>query len=269
MEVGEVKRIESRIDDDIAQAPLICNPKISTTIKSCVRVGWDGGGGEKAKYFSTGFAICTLRGKCILTSYQAIGEEKGEEKSQLIVRSWAGSNYPTKMLSFSKEYDIALLECEPDKASEIELVTLGSKSPKLGEELYFVGFHYNHPDALVLPCHAAGGFEKFIIYAGGFSKGTSGSPILNKNHEVCGIVSVVNRSSRKSFREMEEAIAKLSTTITDIPMVVKSYSDLAKCITVVKENLEKLIAGDSTYITNGVAVEMICEFIINLSGVIK
>ncbi|CAB5087203.1 hypothetical protein D3OALGA1CA_650 [Olavius algarvensis associated proteobacterium Delta 3] len=136
----------------------------------------------------TGFYISSDGG--ILTNYHVVND------SEYIVIKDLSENYlPTLIIDSNEILDIALLSLVLPNGSQVPPLKLSEKKPRVGEKIIVVGhprgLEYTASDGMVSAIR-----EGLVQFTAPISPGSSGSPVLNMNGEVIGIVALFLKESQ-------------------------------------------------------------------------
>lgn len=131
-------------------------------------------------------------------------------KTEIVAIDIRGKEHPMKVVGTQSDGDLCLLYAEDVK---IKAIPIAQTTPRIGEKVYNIAapVGYSFPNMIpILEGYYSGlkpdGFQIFTIPAMG---GSSGSPVVNDNYEVVGmIIQMVNEFNDISISPMRVAIKK-------------------------------------------------------------
>jgi S1-C subfamily serine protease len=142
-----------------------------------------------AKFRATGFMIDAAN-NYIITNAHVVKEAK----NQLVVENIKGEEYKATLVYVNPANDIAVLKVTDEQFKKLPALPYSIKktSAELGEQVYMLGFPKQEIVYGEGYVSARNGYKMDTIYCQlntSANEGTSGSPVINKNGEVIGIIS--------------------------------------------------------------------------------
>ncbi|MFD2286677.1 S1C family serine protease [Pedobacter petrophilus] len=170
--------------------------------------------------------VITAGGIC-LTNYHVIfafAHDKGLDGSgAFMVRLGNGKIYQLKkIIAASKEDDIAILQLDVKPGEQLPYLSIEKETPKIGEDLFMLGnpqdMYYSftrgivsnlYADGVSWPDGSGGSVRDLMAITADFAIGASGSPIINKNGNVIGMVSSTHTiEQNKSGYQLTQMVIK-------------------------------------------------------------
>lgn len=148
-----------------------------------------------AKFRATGFMI-DANNNYIITNAHVIQEAK----NQLVVENNKGDQFTAQSVYVNVKNDIAILKITDERFIKLPSLPYSVKksAAELGEQVYMLGFPKQEIVYNEGYVSARNGYKMDTIYCQlntAANEGTSGSPVLNKNGELVGIVSSMEANS--------------------------------------------------------------------------
>lgn len=142
-----------------------------------------------AKFRATGFLI-DANNNYIITNAHVVKEAK----NQLVIENVKGEEYKATLVYVNPGNDIAVLKVNDDRFKRLPALpyVLKKNAADLGEQVFLLGFPKQEIVYGEGYVSARNGYKMDTIYcqlSTAANEGSSGSPVLNKNGELIGIIS--------------------------------------------------------------------------------
>lgn len=166
----------------------------------------------------SGFFIANNR---IITNYHVV-----EDAASVKIRLNDSTEYPiTKMIAKDSVMDIAILEVALPATRKIIPLVYRTSAPEQGERVYVVGnplgFEQSVSDGIVSSIRIVKDFGKLIQFTAAVSHGSSGSPLLDANGAVLGVVRLVMSEGQNINFAVPAEFAKSIKIVDNVPFVSK------------------------------------------------